>query len=162
MGGACFDQLHRHFGTKAAIGEHDIGGGGAADLSRGGGAGRACPGVPLLQARAAAGNGAVPPARTRGRAARQRAKEWGEAATAYVLAFEPATAAGGGRCDALIDAREAWTDDALTACRALTAAGAAPPDSAPAAERVRQAGRDPMRWALAPAAPGEGRAQALS
>jgi hypothetical protein len=113
------------------------------------------PGIHLLQARAAAASGDVTLARTSARAARQRAKEWGDAATAYVLAFEATSAAGGGRCDALIDAREPWTDDALTACRALTAAGAAPPESAPAAERVRQSGRDPLRWALAGAALGE-------
>jgi hypothetical protein len=113
------------------------------------------PAIHMLRARAAVANSDLVLARTSARAARERAKGWGDAALAHVLAFEAASATTGGRCDALIDAREDWTDDALTACRALTASGAAPPESAPAAERVRRSAADPLRWALAGAALGE-------
>jgi hypothetical protein len=113
------------------------------------------PAVHLLAARAAAAAGDLTLARTSARAARSRARGWGDAALAAVLAFEPGAAAAQGRCDPLIDAREPWTDDALTACRALTAEGAAPPESAPAAQRLASGARDPLRLALSSAALGE-------
>lgn len=113
------------------------------------------PAVHLLRARAAVVREDFVQARTDARAARNAARGWGDAALAAALAFDPASAAGAGRCDTLIDAREPWTDDALVACRALTAAGAAPAESVAAAHRLARAERDPMRLALAAAALGE-------
>jgi hypothetical protein len=113
------------------------------------------PAIQILRARAALLRGEIELVRTSARSARSRARGWGDAALAQVLAFDPANAQGAGRCDPLIDARESWTDDALTACRALTAEGAAPPDSTAAAQRLARSERDPMRLALAAAALGE-------
>ncbi|MBL8685278.1 MAG: hypothetical protein JNK05_39230 [Myxococcales bacterium] len=113
------------------------------------------PAINILRARAALVHGDIELVRTSARAARNRARGWGDAALAQVLAFDPANAQGAGRCDPLIDARETWTDDALTACRALTAEGAAPPESTAAAQRLARTERDPMRLALVAAALGE-------
>ncbi|MFO0560629.1 MAG: hypothetical protein U0269_21620 [Polyangiales bacterium] len=113
------------------------------------------PGVLLLRARAAVASGDVVLAQTSARQARAKARAWGAAALANVLAFDANAASGAGRCDALIDANESWTDDALTACRALTASGAAPPESTPAAQRLAASATDPMQFALATLALGE-------
>jgi ribosomal protein L40E len=113
------------------------------------------PAVLLLRARAAVASGDTVLAQTSARQARAKARAWGPAALAQVLAFDANAAGGAGRCDPLIDAREPWTDDALTACRALTASGAAPPESAPAAQRLVAGSRDPMQLALASCALGE-------
>lgn len=113
------------------------------------------PAVLLLRARAALMAGDTVLVQTSARQARSKARAWGPAALAQVLAFDATAAGGAGRCDPLIDAHEPWTDDALTACRALTAAGAAPPESTPAAQRLAAQSQDPMQLALAAAALGE-------
>lgn len=113
------------------------------------------PAVLVLRARAAAVAGDNVLAQTCARQSRAKARAWGSAALASVLAFDASAAGGAGRCDALIDASEPWTDDALTACRALTASGAAPPESTPAAQRLAASATDPMQWALVTLALGE-------
>lgn len=136
LGGGVDDSVLRDLATAAAASGDD-------------------PAVLVLRARAAATSGDFVLAQTCARQARAKARAWGIAALAHVLAFDSHSASGAGRCDPLIDANEPWTDDALTACRALTASGAAPPESTPAAQRLASVATDPMQFALATLALGE-------
>ncbi|MDP3279013.1 MAG: hypothetical protein Q8Q09_27720 [Deltaproteobacteria bacterium] len=112
------------------------------------------PAVLMLQARAAVAQGNAGLARNAVRRALLRARAWGDVALASSFAFE--TGGVGQPCDALIDARESWTDDALLACRIAmtTAAAVAPEAGIEAARRLSADSRDPLRAALASAALG--------
>ena len=112
------------------------------------------PAIHLLRAHTAVMFGEPVLARTSAQLAWQRARGWGDAALAAAMTYTPSPASDSGvvdrgRCERFLDARESWTDDALTACAALTTDGPATEPQLAAAQRVGASSTDPMRVAFA-------------
>lgn len=112
------------------------------------------PGIHLFRAHTAVAFGDPTLARTSAQLAFNRARGWGDAALAAALTYTPAPASDAGivdrgRCERFLDARETWTDDALTACPALSSDAPATETQMAAAQRVGSGANDPMRVAFA-------------
>jgi hypothetical protein len=115
------------------------------------------PAIHLLRAHTAVSFGEPAIARTSAQLAWQKARGWGDAALAAALTYTPAPSTDSGvtdrgRCERFLDARESWTDDALTACPALDSSQDPSETQLTAARRVASQTTDPMRLAFAMAA----------